>query len=49
MFDVQNGEDATTTQIAASMFQEICYENKDRLRYALTILPSTMDMLEDDH
>lgn len=31
MFGIQNGA-APTTQIAASMFQEICYNNKDRLR-----------------
>ena len=31
MFGVQNGG-PPTTGIAASMFQELCYENKDRLR-----------------
>lgn len=36
MFGIQNGA-APTTQIAASMFQEICYANKDRLSAGLII------------
>ena len=32
MYAVQNGR-PPTTQTAAAMFQELCYENKDRLRY----------------
>lgn len=31
MYGVQNGRQPTT-QTAAAMFQELCYENKDRLR-----------------
>jgi 20S proteasome subunit beta 1 len=32
MYGVMNGRQPTT-QTAAAMFQELCYENKDRLRY----------------
>jgi 20S proteasome subunit beta 1 len=31
MYGIQNGV-KPTTQTAAAMFQELCYENKDRLR-----------------
>jgi 20S proteasome alpha/beta subunit len=31
MYGVQNGR-PPTTQVAAAMFQELCYDNKDRLR-----------------
>ena len=31
MYGIQNGV-PPTTQIAAAMFQELCYDNKDRLR-----------------
>jgi 20S proteasome subunit beta 1 len=31
MYGIQNGRQPTT-QTAAAMFQELCYENKDRLR-----------------
>lgn len=32
MYGVQNGQDGPTTQTAAALFQELCYENKDQLR-----------------
>jgi 20S proteasome subunit beta 1 len=32
MYGIQNGR-SPTTQVAAAMFQELCYDNKDRLRY----------------
>lgn len=32
MYGVQNGR-APTTQVAAAMLQELCYENKEQLRY----------------
>lgn len=32
MYGTMNGK-PPTTQTAAAMFQELCYENKDRLRY----------------
>lgn len=32
MYAVMNGEDGPTTQTAAALFQELCYENKDQLR-----------------
>jgi len=31
MYGIQNGR-PPTTQVAAAMFQELCYDNKDRLR-----------------
>ena len=31
MYGIQNGA-PPTTQVAAAMFQELCYNNKDRLR-----------------
>lgn len=34
MYGVQNGA-PPTTQTAAAMFQELCYDNKDRLRYGV--------------
>jgi len=34
MYGVQNGR-TPTTQTAAAMFQELCYDNKDKLRYVL--------------
>lgn len=34
MYGVTNAE-APTTQVAASLFQELCYENKDALRSVL--------------
>lgn len=33
LYGVLNGEDGPTTQTAAALFQELCYENKDQLRY----------------
>jgi 20S proteasome subunit beta 1 len=36
MYGVVNNE-APSTQVAASLFQELCYENKDALRSALTL------------
>ena len=33
MYGVMNGDDGPTTQTAAGLFQELCYENKDQLRY----------------
>lgn len=33
MYGIQNGA-PPTTQVAAAMFQELCYNNKDRLRLA---------------
>jgi 20S proteasome subunit beta 1 len=39
MYGVVNNE-APSTQVAASLFQELCYENKDSLRFVLScILP----------
>jgi len=32
MYAVMNGDDGPTTQTAAALFQELCYENKDQLR-----------------
>lgn len=32
MYAMMNGEDGPTTQTAAALFQELCYENKDALR-----------------
>ena len=34
MYGVQNGE-GPSTQTAAALFQELCYANKDQLRYVL--------------
>ena len=34
LYGVLNGTDGPTTQTAAALFQELCYENKDQLRYA---------------
>ena len=36
MYGVQNGENPST-QTAAALFQELCYANKDRLRYVPTL------------
>lgn len=36
MYGVQNGS-PPTTQTAAAMFQELCYDNKDRLRYGISV------------
>lgn len=38
MYGVVNNE-APSTQVAASLFQELCYENKDALRLVLSHLP----------
>lgn len=32
MYSVMNEQDGPTTQTAAALFQELCYENKDQLR-----------------
>lgn len=32
MYGVMNGETGPTTQTAAALFQELCYDNKDQLR-----------------
>jgi 20S proteasome subunit beta 1 len=34
LYGVQNGENPTT-QVAAALFQELCYDNKDALRYTI--------------
>ena len=39
LFSMHNGK-PPTTQTAAAIFQEICYENKDRLRYVPSFPPS---------
>lgn len=33
MYGVMNGQDGPTTQTAAALFQELCYDNKHQLRY----------------
>lgn len=33
LYGVMNGGDGPTTQTAAALFQELCYDNKDQLRY----------------
>lgn len=43
MFGIQNGV-PPTTQTAAAMFQELCYDNKDRLRYGF-VLPKVEQLL----
>ncbi len=35
MYGITN-EEQPTTQTAAALFQELCYDNKDQLRWALT-------------
>ena len=35
MYGVQNEHDGPTTQTAAALFQELCYENKDSLRLVM--------------
>lgn len=37
MYGVQNGGDGPTTQTAAALFQELCYENKDQLSAGMII------------
>lgn len=37
MYGVVNNE-APSTQVAASLFQELCYENKDALRSVLSLI-----------
>jgi 20S proteasome subunit beta 1 len=39
MYGVVNNE-APSTQVAASLFQELCYENKDALRLVLSLISS---------
>lgn len=41
MYGVTNAE-APTTQVAASLFQELCYENKDALRSVPESLASSV-------
>lgn len=40
MYGITNNE-PPSTQVAASLFQELCYENKDMLRYGCSSRPST--------
>ena len=40
MYGITNNE-PPSTQVAASLFQELCYENKDMLRYGCPSRPST--------
>ena len=42
MYGVTNNE-APTTQVAASLFQELCYENKNMLRSAFLPHPTPID------
>lgn len=35
LYGVMNGADGPTTQTAAALFQELCYDNKDQLRYVV--------------
>lgn len=44
MYGIVNNE-APSTQVAASLFQELCYENKDALRSAPALLIKLDDML----
>ena len=38
MYGIMNNE-PPTTQVAAALFQELCYENKDQLRFVSTTMP----------
>lgn len=40
MYGIMNSE-PPTTQVAAALFQELCYENKDQLRLARSLTIST--------
>ena len=46
MYGIMNNE-APTTQTAAALFQELCYDNKDMLRYVYKIHADTTNKLTD--
>jgi hypothetical protein len=44
MYGVVNNE-APSTQVAASLFQELCYENKDSLRLVTSRLSFSLSLV----